>query len=254
MKHAKFTIGGEIFNIDKMSSKELNSAIKKFSAQANVRLERLKKSGYYEFSNTIGRFHEPRLEKDYVGTKKGTFRRNISGSIESKRDRLHYMLAFIIDPQTNPEAVEEYVKDDIHHLFGERIDLEDEGTFEYYKSTLRAIYDAYRALGFDREWKDSNSILTNMAKIVNDNPTEMTPELVSTQMSNLMSDAAKYGYTIDDISDFFAGRDTLAGSKTEEIRQFLEGNLHLSSKVFNTKTGEAIPGLHFSKSKHLGRG
>lgn len=254
MKHAKFTINGELFNIDKMSSAELNTAIKKFSAQANVRLERLKKSGYYDFSNTIGRFHEPRLAKAYVGTKKGLFRRNISGSIESKRDRLHYMLAFIIDPQTNPDAVQEYVKDEIHHLFGESIDLEDTETFETYKSTLRAIYDGYRALGFDREWKDSNSILTNMAKIVQDNPTEMTPELISTQMSNLMSDAAKFGYTIDDISDFFAGRDSEAGSKTEEIRQFLEGNLNLSTRVFNSKTGEANTGLHFTKSRHLGRG
>lgn len=254
MKHTKFTVGRYTYDIDKMSSKELNKAIKKFSSMANTRIRNLKREQLYEFSNTIGRFHEPRLQKDFVGTKKGMFRTNVSGNLEQRRDRLQYMLAFITDPQTDVRAVKEYARDDIHYLFGADVDLSTKAKMKPYLETLSKIYEAYRNLGFDRGWKDSQSIITNMAKIIQDNDTELSPDEISTKMANLMSDAAKMGYTLDDISDFFSGEDIAGGSKTENLRQFLMGNLHLTGKIHNSVSGESPLGLHMTSKYHTGRG
>lgn len=233
-KHAKLYYGKKLYDIDSMSSKELNSAIKKFSKMANTRITKLKKSGMYEFSNTIGRFHEPRLANPAVGTKTGLFRTNISGSLETRRDRLQYMIAFIIDPQTSPKAVTEYAKDDIRYMFG-NVDLSTKAKMAPYLKTLRDIYDAYRSLGFDRGWYDSQSILTNVASLVQDKSLNLSPSEISSRLKNLMDEAAEKGYTLDDISEFLAGKDVPGGSKTEQLKSFLKGSLIITKPQANYK-------------------
>ena len=225
----KIKYGRKMYDIDKMSSAEINKAIKKFSSLANTRITNLKRENLYSFSNTISRFHEPRMEKPGVATKKGLFRTNVSGSLESRRDRLQYMISFVIDPQTNPKAVKEYVKDDITYLFGEEA-LSNPRKFKEYKDLIKDIYDAYRDLGFDRGYKDSNSILTNIANIVYNRKTELTPSELSTKLSNLIEEAGEKGYTVEDVGEFLAGKDKAFGSKTDDIVDFLNGKLELQSK------------------------
>lgn len=231
-KHAKLYYGKKLYDIDNMSSKELNSAIKKFSKMANTRITNLKREHLYEFSNTIGRFHEPRLANSYVGTKKGLFRTNTSGTLESRRDRLQYMISFVIDPQTDVKAVKEYAKDDIQYMFG-NVDLSTKAKMAPYLKTLRDIYDAYRSLGFDRGWYDSQSILTNVASLVQDRSLNLSPSEISSRLKNLMDEAAEKGYTLDDISEFLAGKDVPGGSKTEQLKSFLKGSLIITKPQAN---------------------
>ncbi|MBO5811299.1 MAG: hypothetical protein J6R32_10815 [Bacteroidales bacterium] len=225
----KIRYGKKMYDIDKMSSAEINKAIKKFSSLANTRITNLKRENLYSFSNTISRFHEPRMRNPGVATKKGLFKTNVSGSLESRRDRLQYMISFVIDPQTNPKAVKEYVKDDIRYLFGEDA-LSNPRKFGVYKDLIKDIYDAYRDLGFDRGYKDSESILTNVANIIYNRKTDLTPGELSTKLQNLIAEAGEKGYTLDDVGEFLAGKDKISGSKTDDIVDFLNGKLTLSDK------------------------
>lgn len=213
-KHAKVLMGKKMIDIDSLTTSELNAAIKKYGKMANTRLTKLRSSGMMEFSNTMERIHKQRLEKSYVGTKSGDFRVNVSGSKTEKQDRLQYMLAFLIDPQTNEKAVKEYVKDDIHYLFGDDVKLSTKKQLQPYLDTLRTIYDTYRSLGIEYGYGDSATILQNVASIIQDSSTHklgrynIPPEELTTQLQNFREDAAKLKYTEDDIREFLASYGT----------------------------------------------
>lgn len=221
-KHAHYTIGSDDFNIDKMTSAELNAAIKKYAPLANERMRELRKSGFESLSNTYERFHKTRLERSYIGTKKMEFRVNVQGSLESRRDRLQFILAYYMDPQTDVEAIKEYAKMDLEYLFGSQLKSQDGKTsFNIYTATdeqlspyfdtLRDIYSTYRSLGIERGYYDSGSILQNIASIIQDSSrgalskagySNFTPSELTTALQNLRQEFADLGMTEEDFRDY----------------------------------------------------
>lgn len=252
-KHGKFTYGRYTLNIDKMSTKELNAAIKKYSKMANTRLHNLRTSHMMEFSNTWERFHKTRLEKSFVGTKKGEFRTGISGSKTEKADRLHYIMAFLTDPQTEPKAIREYAKKDIRYLFGTQVDEEGNVTdipldlstkakMDPYLQTLRDIYDAYRDLGIDYKSYGSDKVLLKVASIIKDSSQgrlgayDMSPSELSTALLDLREQAARNKYTEEDFRDFIGdyGKETTEG-RNVDLLKLLAGELFLAPKTGDVK-------------------
>lgn len=253
-KHAHYTIGSDDLNIDKMSSSEINAAIKKYGALANERQKALRAQNLEILSNTYSRFHETRLKKTKVGTKKLTFRVNTQGSLAERRDRLHYILAYYLDPQTDVDVVKEYAKSEIQYLFGSKIPVikppgsETEQEYfnvEYgtesqltpYYDILRDIFKVYRSLGIELGWRDSAQILKNVSTIIRESSTmeegatgRFTPEELETAFSNMYTQFAEEGKTVDDFRDTIAayGKQTIIDGRIEtntELLKLLRDNL-----------------------------
>lgn len=187
-KHGRFVIGRNIIDIDSLSTKELDKAVRKYSKMANTRLTDLRRIHVYGLSNTIARIHEQRLKKSYVGTQKMTFRTNISGSRTEKRDRLHYILAFLTDAQTDVKSVTTYAKNEIYNIFGYDTDLSTRNKQRPYFELLEDIYDVYRDLGIELGTYGSDSALTGVANLVRDihnGDLNMSVSELSTELINL---------------------------------------------------------------------
>ena len=253
-KHGKFTYGRYTLDIDKMSTAEINKAIRKYSKMANTRLQNLRTSHMLEFSNTWERFHKGRLEKSFVGTKKMTFRTGISGSKTEKMDRLHYIMAFLTDPQTDSKAVREYAKKDIRYLFGTQIDeegnitdipldLSTKSKMNPYLKTLRDIYDAYRDLGIDYKSYGSDKVLLKVASIIKDSSQgklgayDMSASELSTALLNLREEAARNKYTEEDFRDFIGdyGKEIEGEGRNIDLLKLLSGELYLAPKSSKVK-------------------
>lgn len=234
-KHGRFVLGRNIIDIDKLSTKELNKAIRKYSKMANTRLTDLRQKHVYGLSNTIARIHEQRMKKSYVGTQRGMFKVNISGSRTEKQDRLHYMLAFLTDKQTDVRSVTEYAKNEIYNIFGYDVDLSTRSKQAPYFKLLEDIYDVYRDLGIEWGTYGSDNALTGVASLVQDvhnGKLDLTIEGLSTELINLRKKYNNDAKFFNVLGHYKAEIATSNGiSENTALRHVLKHRLNSNSKL-----------------------
>lgn len=168
-----------------MTVKELSSSIKNMAKIANKKLKDLRAKGYENYNQSMIKKYnlltDSSQNPDLV-TKRNLFR---TGTSHFNKRQLEKRLEVLTEFVNNKYASAEWTEKHLQSLRDKwHISSDDD---------VKKMFDAYREFGYDN-YKDSNSILTSMASIIEDYDEDILHEV----LMGIADDLDNQGHTESD--------------------------------------------------------
>ena len=157
-----------------LTKKALEQRLKSVVNEANAKLQNLIDKDLYDYSNTIQRFHQTRMQEDYIGRveRSGGDNDNIvsakflTGTSHYTKNQLAYRLSaienFLNDVNTSEERIRQQQENLARRMFN--MEASEEVTQEQIENS-KAIWRMWRKLGMSRDhFDESSGVLTEIVK------------------------------------------------------------------------------------------
>lgn len=157
-----------------LTKKALESRLKSLVDVANEKLQNLIDKDLYDYSNTIQRFHQTRLQEDFIGRVERTggdddrivSAKFLTGTSHYTKNQLAYRVSaienFLNDVNTSEERIREQQAKLARRVFN--MEANQPVTQEQIEQT-KAIWKMWRKLGMSRDhFDESSGVLTEIAK------------------------------------------------------------------------------------------
>lgn len=157
-----------------LTKKALEQRLKSVVDEANAKLQNLIDKDLYDYSNTIQRFHQTRLQEDFIGRveRSGGDNDNIvsakflTGTSHYTKNQLAFRLSaienFLNDVNTSEERIRQQQENLARRMFN--MEASEEVTQEQIENS-KAIWRMWRKLGMSRDhFDESSGVLTEIVK------------------------------------------------------------------------------------------
>lgn len=157
-----------------LTKKALEQRLKSVVNEANAKLQNLIDKDLYDYSNTIQRFHQTRLQEDFIGRveRSGGDNDNIvsakflTGTSHYTKNQLAFRLSaienFLNDVNTSEERIRQQQENLARRMFN--MEASEEVTQEQIENS-KAIWRMWRKLGMSRDhFDESSGVLTEIVK------------------------------------------------------------------------------------------
>ena len=157
-----------------LTKKAIETQIKILVDEANAKLQNLIDKDLYDYSNTIQRFHQSRMQEDFIGRVERSGGDNykivsakfLTGTSHYTKNQLAYRLSaiknFLEDVNTSEERIREQQKNLARRMFN--LEAKDEVTQQQIEDS-KAIWKMWRKLGMSRDhFDESSGVLTELVK------------------------------------------------------------------------------------------
>lgn len=157
-----------------LTKKAIETQIKILADEANAKLQNLIDEDLYDYSNTIQRFHQTRMQEDYIGRvvrsggddDKIISAKFLTGTSHYTKNQLAYRLSaiknFLGDVNTSEERIRQQQENLARRMFN--MEANEEVTQEQIENS-KAIWKMWRKLGMSRDhFDESSGVLTEIVK------------------------------------------------------------------------------------------
>lgn len=157
-----------------LTKKALEQRLTSVVNEANAKLQNLIDEDLYDYSNTIQRFHQTRMQEDYIGRversggneDKIVSAKFLTGTSHYTKNQLAYRLSaienFLNDVNTSEERIRQQQENLARRMFN--MEASEEVTQEQIENS-KAIWRMWRKLGMSRDhFDESSGVLTEIVK------------------------------------------------------------------------------------------
>ena len=157
-----------------LTKKALEQRLKSVVNEANAKLQNLIDKDLYDYSNTIQRFHQARMQEDFIGRversggdeDKIVSAKFLSGTSHYTKNQLAFRLSaienFLNDVNTSEERIRQQQENLARRMFN--MEASEEVTQEQIENS-KAIWRMWRKLGMSRDhFDESSGVLTEIVK------------------------------------------------------------------------------------------
>lgn len=157
-----------------LTKKALEQRLKSVVNEANAKLQNLIDKDLYDYSNTIQRFHQARMQEEFIGRversggdeDKIISAKFLTGTSHYTKNQLAFRLSaienFLNDVNTSEDRIIQQQKNLARRMFN--MEANQEVTQEQLENT-KAIWKMWRKLGMSRDhFDESSGVLTELVK------------------------------------------------------------------------------------------
>lgn len=157
-----------------LTKKALEQRLKSVVNEANAKLQNLIDKDLYDYSNTIQRFHQTRMQEDFIGRVERTggdddkiiSAKFLTGTAHYTKNQLAYRVSaienFLNDVNTSEERIIEQQKNLVRRMYN--MESKQEVTQQQIEDS-KTIWKMWRKFGMSRDhFDESSGVLTELVK------------------------------------------------------------------------------------------
>lgn len=160
--------------LSKLTKNQLSEELKQRTIEANAQLENLIDKNLYDYSNTMQRYHQVRLEEAYIGRVVRTggdddeivSAKFLTGTSNYTKNQLIYRLMAVENFLNDVNVQEDRIRQQQENLARKMFNMDEtEEVTEQQIEDTKAIWNLWRKLGMSRDhFAESDAVLTEIVK------------------------------------------------------------------------------------------